>query len=885
MQDNETINYRLPLEVRPFRYWLEIAPDFDNDTFTGQVRIEVKAIKNMSTITLHNNGLQMPSKDKIKIKKIGSTNYSNIESAGAFGTASQQFFQITLIDPLVVGTDYEISIPDFIGKFTTTASGFYYAVYEDENGVNNTFATTHFEPCSARKAFPCFDEPALKARFNLRIRRPSDQYNSVSNTPKNKNLSHGLLDVFKETEIMPTYLLSFIISEMNFSETLERHRILGTPEEIKYGLHKFALNKSYELLNAMEKYTGISYVPEKMDHAAIPKDYFYFQAMENWGLIIYNDRDLMIPQNASCSKKSSVLSVISHEIVHQWFGNLVTPEWWEYTWLSEGFANYLQHVIADKVEPYMDIEREMVVDTVQIALSYDGFSITRPMTSPGTDPDQIQNLFDLVSYSKSSSVIRMLEHVITTPVFKKGLNYYLNNRKFKTANPSQLYESFQKAVDENAELAENVSEFMKTWETEAGVPLVTVTRIYQSEEDNVQLKQRRFLNNQINGPEGKWKIPINFATPSDPSFNITTPDVWLKQSECVITLPDLNDEDWLIANKLQTGYYRVNYDMKNWDLLIKALLTNHYQINAINRAQLLDDCAFLAKSGDVPQDVNIRLQRYLVNEVDPIPLAVQQNTFRHMDSLLSNSDDHEYFQKHVLGILQNTYARLTFYEVSNDKPMVKKLRADVLYWLCKVGHHDCRQNALAMFRAWKKNQKEIPADLQSPVFCGAMRVGNNDDFNYLLNYFIETRISYFEELFGSSLVCVENKTLVKEVLEYSFNKNSSSLIKSQIKAASESSKFGLQAVIEFVQEHYNRIEERLQPKATNDVIESIAIFLPSDQQLVSFGETLTRSAKTNIFLKLQTILNKNKAWREEYRKHLLGALKQHGFNINTKYRN
>ncbi|KAF5289206.1 hypothetical protein FQR65_LT00092 [Abscondita terminalis] len=875
-QSSEIVDYRLPLEVKPFRYWLEIAPYFENDTFSGEIKIEVTAVTNASSITLHNNGLEMPTKEEIKVTEVETMDNLEIESVGFEGTDSQHFFRINLLNPLKAGTNYTIYIPKFTGKFTITALGFYYAVYEDENGNNKTFATTHFQPCNARKAFPCFDEPALKAHFNLRIRRPSDVYHSVSNTPKDEKYV-GLLDVFKETNLMSTYLVTFIISEMKFSETLERHRILGIPRDINNNLHEFSLNASYNILNALENFTQIPYAFEKIDHAGIPQDYYYFSAMENWGLITYKNTDLMIPANASTHKKKSVLSIICHELVHQWFGNLVSPEWWEYTWLNEGFANYLQHVIADEIEPSMDIAREMVVNTVQVALSYDGLSVTRPMTSPATDADQIQNLFDLIAYSKSGSVIRMLEHVITPPVFRKGLGYYLNDRKYRSANPSHLYESFQKAVEEESllQISDSVAEFMTTWETKAGVPLVTVTRIYEKETDNVNLKQRRFLNNQLRGEDGNWKIPINFATGLDPSFEITTPDLWLTGTESFVTVPQLNENVWLIANKLQTGYYRVNYDLTNWNLVINALLTNYREINAINRAQLLDDCAILAKSGDVPQEVNIRLQTYLVNETDPIPLTVQQNTFRSMDSFLSNSNDYEYFQKHVIGILQNTYDRLTFNEKQDETHVEKKLRADVLYWLCKVGHEECRNKCLNAFRAWKENREEIPPDLQSPVFCGAMRNGNEDDFYYLLNCFVETKTAYLEELFGAGLVCVENKTLVEEVLEHTFKKNSGSLIKVLLKAASESSKFGLEAVIDFVPKHYYQVEER-HVIAFVKILEKKASRRKCLQITLSNLRVLKNSTNSHMYLKFQKIVNDNKKWKKKNENDLIKALKQYG---------
>ncbi|KAK5649478.1 hypothetical protein RI129_000507 [Pyrocoelia pectoralis] len=730
------ISYRLPQEVKPLKYHLEIRPDFENNIFTGDVAIQVKAIKDTNTITLNQLGLIMPPKEAIEVVGMTTKDKVTVESIGPGESEDQQFFVITLAAPLVIGHHYLVKIPNFEGTFNTSSQfGFYYAHYLDENGINKTMALTQFEPVYARKAFPCFDEPALKANFRLVIKRPS-----------NEILSSGLTDVFEETDLMSTYLVAFIVSEMQFSETLDKHRVLAPKAELEKGRHLYSLNRSYHVLSEMEKYTGIPYTFKKLDHASIPKDYYNAGAMENWGLITYRDDVLLLSPDAETPYKRQAVTIVAHEIGHQWFGNLVSPEWWDYIWLNEGFANYFEHYLAHKVEPDMDIWKRFILVSGMSALKYDGNpEYTRPMNRPVEIPYEIRPLFDIIAYQKC--------------------------KQFKGATPHDLYKNIQRALDESSENVlpslMKIEDVMTTWDSVSGFPLVTVTRNYGSSLDNVHLKQRAFNNNNNQGNVGGWIIPINYATKCNSSFESIAPQEWLINPTKSITVSNLDDDDWLIVNVRQSGHYRVNYDERNWALIADVLMNDYRLIDPLNRAKLVDDCRYMALTDDISPDVCAKLEEYVVNEEDSLVLAVLQVTFSNMDNRLYYAKGRNYFKDRVIYLLRGAYNRLTFDEQLNDKPSDNEARSGIIFWLCKMGHYECKSKTLAKFKAWKNNEVQISPDMQSAIFCGAMRSNNQEDFDYLFKLFTETTDYQFKTRLASGLACIEDeKSLERYLLRF-----------------------------------------------------------------------------------------------------------------------
>ncbi|KAK9730884.1 Peptidase family M1 domain [Popillia japonica] len=324
------------------------------------------------------------------------------------------FFRIHLESTVQSGDILEVTL-FYTGNLNTENRGFYRASYFEDGNIK-WFGTTHFAATEARRAFPCYDEPALKAIFTIHIIRPAT-YNSVSNTdPAGAPVpvDGKFRDDFQDTVLMSTYLVAFVVSEMTSTGRLNNQAVIAAPALIIDGRGDYGRQTGIDSLQAMADFTGIPYSLSKLDQVGLPDPWFTSGAMENWGLVIYRERYILWKSGISTSSdRQNVASIIAHELSHQWFGNLVSPLWWTYLWLSEGFATYFEHYATNIVEPGMRMMDQYVTAVNQRAMDNDATTITRPMSYYAETPTAIRALFDRIAYQKSGAVIRMMEHFLT----------------------------------------------------------------------------------------------------------------------------------------------------------------------------------------------------------------------------------------------------------------------------------------------------------------------------------------------------------------------------------------------------------------------------------------------------------------------------------------
>ncbi|GJQ83174.1 hypothetical protein Trydic_g18201 [Trypoxylus dichotomus] len=841
-------DYLLPGNLKPSLYEIELEPDFDTATFNGSIRITVSVSETTSVVVLHTNELTVEAASISLFDANGKVVNSVVGTS--FSNDDREFYSIFFKEELLQGNTYLLVINSFTGVLNDKNSGFYLAKYTDEEGNQRNLATTQFEPTSARKAFPCFDEPALKAQFDITIVR-SAEYKSISNTAKisTDEISQGRFqDRFARTVVMSTYLIAFVVCDFDYVADAN-HRVFLRPVQIANARGDYALRMGIDILDAIANFVDVPYSLDKMDQIGIPEGYFAAGAMENWGLVTYREQALVYANRTTdAGSKEGIATIISHEFGHQWFGNLVSPKWWSYLWLNEGFATYLGHYGASVVEEDMELMDKMVVDTVQYALRRDASTSTRPMSQEVGCPRDISSLFDTISYDKSGSVIRMVEGVMSTGIFATGLNLYLRKMQFDSAQPSDLYSSLQEALDKaNVNPFPNnvdMAKFMATWDSNAGYPLVTVTRNY--EDGSVLLSQRRFLtSNPNNNDQTIWYVPISYGTASVPDFLNRSPKLWLTSRNLSTTLAELNLNDWLLVNIQETGYYRVNYDLENWNRISDFLNTKNFdQIHKLNRAQLLDDSFVLAQYGVVGYEIPLNLIRYVQRETEYIPLYPFMKILSFLDPYMQSTAEYNDFKEFVLKLLNAAMTSVGCDEKESDRHTTKLNRIGLLTWTGRYGNQACREIGLQRLREWESDEvRLILPNMQTPLTCSALRIGEQKDWDFVFQRYVAESESLVRARLLDALGCSENVEVLNRFMDIILDSNSDLRSTDSTTALSSiynSGIIGRDFLYNYIKNNWARVNSsRLATYQINAAMNGIAVKFSTQQEyddLYAFGQ-------------------------------------------------
>lgn len=565
-----------------------------------------------------------------------------------------------------------------------------------------------------------------------------------------------------------------------------------------------------------------------MDMIALPD--FNAGAMENWGLITYRETAMLYDElSSSVANKQRVAVVVAHELAHQWFGNLVTPKWWDDLWLNEGFASFVEYIGVDHVEPAWRMLDQFVVDEVQDVFKIDGLSSSHQISIPVNNPDEISEIFDHISYSKGASIIRMMNHFLTDQVFKEGLQRYLRALKYDNAEQSDLWAHLtaaQRVVRQSNSSSDqqqletmDVGRVMNSWTLQTGFPLVTLTRDYAK--NSAQVDQVRYqpfkLQNQTqaasSAPPAKqqrWEIPITYTWQSEQNWRPVT-RLWMHQNQsgpvelAADKLPKSADE-WMLLNVQQVGYYRVNYDLRNWKLLVKQLREDHTKISPTNRAQLMDDLFELAKSSQVDYELAMEATKYLKLEREYLPWESSLFAFGYIDEMLSRTSIYGDWQDYFSQLLEpyyQRYANLTWFNhtlargsslaplgganltsgLPNPKPALEIGENDVLEhynhvnavsWACAINKRHCIDNALTVFREWRRTGVNIiKPELRHRAYCTAIEYGTKDDWDFLWRVYEKEQGASERDRILKALGCSRELWILSRYLEWAFSRTKS----------------------------------------------------------------------------------------------------------------
>lgn len=783
--------YRLPDNIVPRKYNLEILTNLDenNFSFDGKVWIKIHCVKATNKIIVHTEALNITEKD-VSVKHISPDNETiSIPVLNHHYAPENSFYIVTLGQRLVPGSTYVYYIP-FRGQLKESLAGYYRSSYLDRTSNSTKWlAVTQFEPTDARRAFPCFDEPAMKATFSISLGH-ANKFRAISNMPLKVSRAipekgEWTLDTFEETVPMSTYLVAYMVSEFDYQESDAKYspnvtfRIWARKEAI--GQIELAKLTGPRVLTYFEQYFDIDYPLPKQDMAAIPD--FSAGAMENWGLITYRETALLYdPKQSSIFSKHGIASVISHELAHQWFGNLVTMEWWTDLWLNEGFATYVGALGVHHVYPEWKSFELTIIDDLLTVFQLDSLKSSHPVSVPIGHPSEIDQIFDTISYKKGAFLLHMINNFLGEAVFQKGVTSYLKQHNYGNAAQDHLWESLTNVAHAMGVLdaVATVKMIMDSWTLQTGYPVVTVVRDY--EEGTAVLSQERFLSSSNGNDDDRkdkevcWWIPLSYTNKKELKFNDTRPQTWLTCDGPIVLSPLPSANDWIVLNIRASALYRVNYDQHNWMLLGQTLENEkeYQKIDKLNRVTLIDDMLALAWVKQMHYTTVFNLLQYLRHETEYLPWKTALHSLGNINSMLIRSSAYGYFKKFMKYLLEPTYRNTAGRKITDIPKDYEGIKFHnlIVSSACYYGISECEDQVQQLFKNWYSNPEAgnpIPKDLRGLVYCQALKTGGEKYWSFLWDQYVNSNVATEKALILSALGCIKDVWILKRYLKWSID--------------------------------------------------------------------------------------------------------------------
>ncbi len=837
---------RLPQHIKPERYQLTIKPNVDDFVFEGSETIFIKLTKATKYITLHSKDLKIENVEYITARKAvikGKVTYDIKNETATFSFAQKL--------PIGYG---ELEL-HFKGILNDKMRGFYRSRYLFE-GKEKHMATTQFEATDARMAFPCFDEPAHKAIFDVTLQIPND-LTAISNTIETEVKEHigGYKVVkFAPTPKMSTYLLAFIVGDFEFIEANTKNgvlvRVFVTPG--KKHQAKFALDTSIKILEFYNKYFDIPYPLPVLDLIAIPD--FSHGAMENWGAITYRESALLVdPEHSSASNKQWVALVIAHELAHQWFGNLVTMEWWTHLWLNEGFASYIEYLAVNEIFPSWDIWTQFAFADLGVALKLDALKHTHPIEVEVNHPNEIGEIFDEVSYSKGASVIRMLAGYLGEKNFRDGLRYYLKKHSYQNASTINLWEAFEKISKKP------VRKLMQNWTAKPGYPVIKITE----KNNQLVLEQSRFLSSKISKNEIQdkvsWQIPFDYKTKSGKS----KADLITAKYK---TLPKPKNT-WVKFNSEETGFYRVDYPAQMLAELHKPI--QNKTLPALDRFGLVRDAFALAEAGEFPTTQALNLIQAYNNETDYTVWVELVSGISSVNSLIRKEEYYPEFEKYCRGVFQKIGQHIGWKAKPKEGHLTSLLRSLILHQLVNFKDPKAINHALKI----GSDTEKIPADIRSVVYFAIAQNGKLKEHNKFIELYKSSTLNEEQNRLGRALGQFSDPKLLKKSLEFAFSKNVRIQDTAQIFLSVWLNPQGSRVAWDFTKKNWAELVKRYPASGhiINRFIKPASIFTTKDElaDYVNFFKLHKAPGAERTIAQVKEKISSNIEWLQRDGNHLL----------------
>lgn len=656
---------RLPVDVRPLRYALTLDLDPTSDRFRGEVNITLRFEASVDRIRLHADQLRIEEATFERDGHVSAVPFHEGENGGL------EYLIPTAEGPTAEGPGEASLRLVYSGPLTEVPEGVYRVREADA-----WYIFTQFEPISARRCFPCFDEPGFKAEYEIKVRTPKGLI-ALSNSPiaRVEHLLEHDVHAFYATPPLASYLVAFAVGPFDVVDAGNTED--GVPLRIittigRSHLARFAVEETPAILAELTRWFGMPYPYAKLDLVGVPN--FAAGAMENVGLVTFRERLLLLDvDHAPAHDRLWAKVVIAHELAHMWFGNLVTMPWWDDLWLNEAFATWMETACVHAIDPSLDIAYEAVLDSLRV-MDHDALKEARAIRQPIRDGGDVLNAFDGITYSKGAAVVRMTEAWLGSDVFRLGVQRYLTAFEHGNAVTQDLIDALETASGKDVDVT------LRTFLDQPGVPIISVTPIDGGGHARVQ--QWRYLpNTRPAEPDGRWRIPLTIRY-GDSSGETGRVSHLLTSADEVISLPGGAAATWLHPNASEAAYC-------HWQLpkASLAMLAGPARIHLdlSEKIALVEHVWALLESGEIPAVDAFEATLSLAAEPHRMVLGAVAGVLRRMARLVVGP-----LETPALALRLNTafaphLSRLGHFPKTGESPADRLLRPVLIGLLADVG--------------------------------------------------------------------------------------------------------------------------------------------------------------------------------------------------------
>jgi aminopeptidase N len=738
----ETTPGKLPKDVVPQSYDIQLKPNIEKLTFTGSETVVLGVRKPVKTITLNANTMTIGSAKLLRAD-------GKVEQDARVAIDAKEQTAVLTFDKEIPSGQHQVSI-DFAGKINEAPKGLYYVRYQEEgSGAKKIMIGTQMESSDARRMFPCWDEPSFRAKFRLAVTVPPN-FTAVSNMPleSEQKTDAGKEVHFAETPPMSSYLIVFCAGELDavYGEALGvKIGVVTTKGKAEMG--RYALESAEKILKYYNQYFGEKFPLPKLDLIAIPGG--FAGGMENWGGITFYESYLLFdPAKSSELTKQNIFKLIAHEIAHQWFGDLVTMAWWDNLWLNEGFASWMGTKCSDHFNPQWHVWLRSNADK-QRAMTTDALSATHPIQQPVKTESEAESAFDEITYLKGQSFLRMLENYLGEEGFRAGIRSYIQAHKFSNSTTADLWNALAQSS------RKPVTAIAATWTEQPGLPLVSM----KSTESGVTASQKRFTVHQKSPKPLEWKIPIAYC---DLSSATSPAGIFLLEQKSA-TLPDIQPSQDVKLNAGNIGYFRTVYDRAHFETLVASLA----QLPEADKVNLVSDTWALVEADQGSISDYFTLVEALRKENSLALWEQITATLSSIDFLYLGNSGRPAFQAYGRSLLKPVFDRVGWEPRKGEEVADGLLRTELIAELSEFGDDAVIAGARERFKEFLADPNRLPPDLRPAVLDAVGRYADQKTWDKLHELGLKTQSIEEKGNFYRAMAAALSPELAKRTLPLS----------------------------------------------------------------------------------------------------------------------